>query len=40
LSQYLRQRNPRGNAVQAAYLLLSTISNTAAAGARLTVYCY
>ena len=40
LSQYLRERNPPGNAVQAAYLLLSTISNTAAAGARLTVYCY
>jgi hypothetical protein len=40
INQYLRDRNPRGNAVQAAYLLLSTISNTAAAGARLTVYCY
>jgi hypothetical protein len=40
LSQYLHERNPRGNAVQAAYLLLSTISNTAAAGARLTVFCY
>jgi hypothetical protein len=40
LNQCLRERNPPGNAVQAAYLLLSTISNTAAAGVRLTVYCY
>jgi len=40
LCRYLRQLNPAGHAVQAAYLLLSTISNTAAAGARLTVYCY
>lgn len=40
LSQYLHRQDPPGNGVQAAYLLLSTISNTAAAGARLTVFCY
>jgi superfamily II DNA or RNA helicase len=39
LARFLRSNAPPGYAVQAAYLLSSTISNVAAAGARLTMFC-
>lgn len=39
LARALRQASPPGYAIQAAYLLFSTITNVAAAGARLRVFC-
>jgi len=35
----LSRNSPPGYAIQAAYLLFSTLTNTAAAGARLRVFC-
>jgi hypothetical protein len=39
LEHLLLEEAPRGHAMQTAYLLFSTITNVAAAGARLRVFC-
>jgi hypothetical protein len=39
LQTMLSRNSPPGYAIQAAYLLFSTLTNTAAAGARLRVFC-
>ena len=40
LERELKRNKPSGYAVRAAYLLQSTISNVAAVGARMTVFCH